>query len=241
MSIGKSARKTVKHQEMREKRRKRQQKQRILVFSIVGGVALLILAIAIIPSLLPPDVKGIASSQRPQASGNAMGDPNAPVKIVEYSDFQCPFCRDFAQKVKPALVEEFVTTGKLYFVFRSMGQWIGPESVAAAEAAYCAGDQDKFWEYHDVLFANWNGENMGAFSEKRLNDFAEYLKLDLDAFNSCRSSNKYIDQVNKDRADGESLGVQGTPTFFINGKMYTGSYSIEGFRRAIEAELAASQ
>jgi protein-disulfide isomerase len=226
---------------MKEKRRKRQQRQRVLIFSAIGGVILLILAIAIIPNLLPPSVNEAEILERTQVSENTMGDPNAPVKIVEYSDFQCPFCRDFATEIEPALVEEYVNTGKVHFTYRSMGQWIGSESVAAAEAAYCAGDQGKFWNYHDVLYANWNGENLGAFSSKRLADFARYLNLDMDEFNSCRSSNKYLDKVNQDRAEGDQLGVQGTPTFFINGKLYGGSFGVEGFRQAIEAELAVSE
>jgi protein-disulfide isomerase len=144
-------------------------------------------------------------------------------------------------EVEPALIEEYINTGKVHFTYRSMGRWIGSESVEAAEAAYCAGDQGKYWEYHDTLFANWNGENLGAFSSKRLNDFARYLKLNTGDFNACRSGNKYLDRVNQDRTDGERLGVKGTPSFFINGKLYTGGLSMGGFRQAIEAELSASE
>jgi protein-disulfide isomerase len=248
MSDIKSARSNTRRQEMKEKRRKRQQQQqqqRALIFVGIGVVVLVILGIFIYSSVrnanTPVTIKEVTPVARPQTDGNSMGDPNAPVKLVEYSDFQCPYCRDFTEQVEPALVEEFVNTGKVYFTYRSMGKWIGQESVDAIEAAYCAGDQGKFWEYHDVVFGNWLGENVGSFSSKRLEEFAKYLNLNMSEFNSCRSSNKYLDQVNQDRADGDKLGVQGTPSFFINGKPYQGGLGIEGFRNAINAELQTNQ
>ncbi len=241
MSNVKTGRSSLKRQEMKEKRRKRQQRQRILLFSAIGLVALVIIAIAVVPQLIPTNVKEPQPVARSQVDKNTAGDPSAPVKIVEFSDFQCPYCRDFNEQVEPALVEEYIDTGKVHFTYRSMGQWIGAESSEAAEAAYCAGDQGKFWEYHDTLFANWNGENLGSFNNKRLNDFARYLKLDMGDFDACRSSNKYIDQVNQDRADGDRLEVQGTPAFIINNQMYAGPLTIDGFRQAIEAAISATQ
>jgi protein-disulfide isomerase len=248
MSNIKSAKSSTRRQEMREKRRKRQQQQqqqRALIFVGIGAVVLVILGIFIYSSVrnanAPVTIKDITPVARPQANENSMGDPNAPVKIVEYSDFQCPYCRDYAEQVEPAVVEEFVNTGKVYFTYRSMAKWIGQESMDAAEAAYCAGDQGKFWEYHDVLFGNWQGENVGSFSSKKLEEFAKYLKLNVSEFNSCRNSNKHLDQVNQDRADGDKLGIQGTPSFFINGKPYAGGLSIGEFRNAINAELQTNQ
>ncbi|GAB4526085.1 MAG: hypothetical protein Fur0018_11170 [Anaerolineales bacterium] len=148
--------------------------------------------------------------------GSAMGDPNAPITVVEFSDFQCPACKAFFDNVEETFVTEYVATGKVRFVYRSMGLWIGQESADAAEAAYCAGEQGKFWEYHNFLFANQTGENVGAFLEKRLVAFAQNVDgLDTGAFQDCVNSNKYVQQVNADGADGRQAGVQGTPTLFV--------------------------
>jgi protein-disulfide isomerase len=234
----KSGKGSTRRQEMKDKRRKRQQRQRVLIFSAIGFVALLVIALAVIPQFLPVDTVGL---KRTETNFNVAGDPNAPVEIVEYSDYQCPWCQRFTEEIEPALIEEYINTGKVRLVYRSMGQWIGSESLEAAEAAYCAGDQDKFWEYHDVLFANLTGENVGAFSSARLQGFARNLKLNLSEFNACRSSDKHLERVNQDRADGDKLGVQGTPTFFINGNLYGGSFSVEGFRQVIEAALSATE
>jgi protein-disulfide isomerase len=223
---------------MKEKRRKRQLRQRVLIFSAIGLVAVFVIALAVIPQFLPVETYGI---QRSQTDFNVAGSPDAPVEIVEYSDFQCPWCQRFVEDIEPTLVEEYINTGKVRLVYRSMGRWIGPESVEAIEAAYCAGDQDAFWPYHDILFANLTGENVGAFSDQRLQNFARQVRLDVEDFNACRSSDKYLDLVNQDRTDGEALGVQGTPAFFINGKLYGGGFSVESFRQAIEAELNATQ
>ena len=167
-----------------------------------------------------------------------MGDPNAPVKIVEYSDFQCPGCLRFFQLIEPTLISEYISTGKVHFTYRSMGKWIGSESVAAAEAAYCASDQNKFWEYHDILFTNWTGENVGDFTNKRLIAFAESIGLDINAFNTCLNTNKYKQRVTQDYDDGIKAGVTYTPTIFINGQKFAGTLSYSNLKEAIDAALA---
>ena len=172
------------------------------------------------------------------ASANEMGDPNAPVQIVEFSDFQCPACLNFYQTIEPKLVTDYIATGKVHFTYRSMGLWIGSESVAAAQAAYCAADQNRFWDYHDILFKNWTGENVGDFTNKRLVAFAEAIGLDMNTFNTCFNSHKYSDRVNQDYTDGIKAGVQGTPTILINGTMYQGDMSYASLKQAIDAALA---
>ena len=129
---------------------------------------------------------------RPRVQGNAMGDPDALVKIVEFSDFLCPYCRQFFLQTEQPLIEDYVATGKVYFVYRTLGDWLGPESQASAEAAYCASGQGKFWEYHDLLLAN---QGSGSFSRDRLRAFAQALALDEEDFNACLSSARYRDQV----------------------------------------------
>jgi len=231
---------------IRGERRKQMQKQRMATLLVVGGGVLLIAAVIVILALGSKKTPSnnatpiaITPVARPMVDGNTMGDPNAPIKLVEYSDFQCPGCLYFYQQIETNLVAEYIATGKAHLTYRSMGKWIGSESVAAAEAAYCASDQGKFWEYHDILFANWTGENVGDFSTKRLIAYADSLGLDMDAFSSCLNNHKYNQKVTQDHDDGLQAGVEYTPTLFINGKMYTGSNSYAGIKAAIEAALAS--
>jgi protein-disulfide isomerase len=169
-----------------------------------------------------------------------MGNPDAPVTIVEYSDFQCPACLAFHEQTESLLVEQYINTGKVHFIYRSMGTWIGAESAAAAEAAYCASDQGKFWDYHDILFANQQGENVGGYKEKRLLAFAENLGLNMSDFRACLSSDKYADRVAQDRLDGEQQGVSATPTFFVNAELVRGAIDFNQLSSMIEAKLATS-
>jgi len=173
----------------------------------------------------------------PQADGNKMGDPNAPVKIVEYADFQCPYCMHYWEETEPQIIQNYVATGKVYYEYRSVGGFIGPESADAADAAYCAADQNKFWEYHDILFANWTGENAGDFAPDKLRQYAAAIKLNLDQFNTCIDSNAHTDQVNQDVSDAKTAGVQGTPAFVINGKLIEGAQPYSAFQQAIDAAL----
>lgn len=169
--------------------------------------------------------------------GNAMGDPNAPVVIEEFSDFQCPYCRQFALQTMPLIIENYVETGKVYFVYRTLGDWLGPESQLAAEGAYCAGDQGKFWQYHDALFAN---QGKVSFSASNLLQMAEAMNLDMDAFASCVQDYTYREQVNQDLQEGLRAGVRGTPTFFINDKLLVGAQSFSAFQQVIETALSTA-
>ncbi len=231
---------------IREERRRQRRRQQLATILTIGGLVVVVIAVIVFISLRKTfgpigQILPITPDPRPNAADNSMGDPNAPVKIVEYSDFQCPICLNFYQQVEPQIVKEYIATGKVYFTYRSMGNWIGPESVAAAEAAYCAGDQNKFWEFHDMLFTNWTGENIGDFSNRRLIAFAQNLGLDMNAFRSCFNGHKFKDKVLQDRADGDKAGVQGTPTFFINGVKYDGSPSYTPIKAAIDAALGVNK
>jgi protein-disulfide isomerase len=171
---------------------------------------------------------------KPMVDGNTMGDPNAPVVIEEFSDFQCAFCRQFFLETEKPLIEQYVSTGKVYFIYRTLGSWLGPGSQYAAEAAYCAGDQDMFWEYHDTLFTN---QRRMEFSPVNLIQLADELGLDLIKFGDCVESSKYREQINKDLADGISAGVRGTPSFLINGRLVIGAQPFSFFEQAIEKAL----
>lgn len=134
-------------------------------------------------------------------------------------------------------METYAESGKVRFEYKHFA-FIGPESTQAALAAECANEQGKFWEYHDLLFANQNGENQGAFRNSVLKRLAEELGLDVDQFSSCLSSAKYRSVVEGDRREGQQRGVQSTPTIFVNDQKFEGAYPFQQFQAAIEAELA---
>jgi protein-disulfide isomerase len=160
------------------------------------------------------------------------GDPNAPVTIVEFSDFECPYCTRFFTQTLPAITEQYIDTGKVKFVYRDFPLSFHPNAQKAAEAAECAADQDKFWDMHDKLFEDGVKGGVNSFKQ-----YAAELGLDTAAFDECLDSGKYTDEVQKDLADGSRLGVSGTPGFFVNGKYVNGAQPFEVFQQAIEAEL----
>lgn len=171
---------------------------------------------------------------------NTLGDANAPVTMIEYSDFQCPFCNRFNQQVYPKLVEQYVKTGKIKFSYKHFA-FLGDESHWAAQAAECAADQKHFWDYHDLLFARQAGENGGAFAKGKLIGLAQELKLDVTAFSACLNSDQTADRVTADSAEGQRLGVRGTPAFLINGKMLVGAQPFEAFQKAIDEALGVAK
>lgn len=145
-----------------------------------------------------------------------LGSQNAPVTIVEFGDYQCPECDAWFKNQEPAIKANYIDTNKakLYFVDFP---WAGADSIAAAESSYCAGDQGKYWEYHDYLYQNQGGIQTGWASTSSLKSYATSLGLDTNQFNTCLDSGKYSDRVTHNREVGLSKGVQGTPTFFIIG------------------------
>jgi protein-disulfide isomerase len=185
--------------------------------------------VAKIQFLLPPP------DPKPMADDNAMGSPEAPVMIVEFSDYQCQYCRQFFLETEPALIENYVTNGKVYYVYRSLGDWLGPDSQRAAEAAYCAGDQEKYWEYHDALFSNLG---LVSFSTENLRKLGLELGLDVGEFTTCLESNRYQSRVLMDLQDGLKAGVRGTPSFLINGKLVAGAQPYTFFQREIDSILS---
>ncbi len=246
-----------KRQARREQMKKRSQRQRLITIGIIILGALLIVVPVVIQMLKPAAaVVAVDPLSHPNEKDNSIGDSNAPVKIEEFSDFQCPFCERFHKETEPLLIQYYVDTGKVQFTYRSMGNWVsgnigGPntESQDAALAAYCAGEQNKFWELHDLLFGNVIGENVGSFTDKRLGLIAEKVDgLDLNQFNSCYSSGKYKDRVQKDLSDGQAAGITGTPGFVlsytVNGETKTqlidGAQPFTTFQQDIEAALNAA-
>lgn len=168
-----------------------------------------------------------------------LGPKNAKVVLVEFSDFQCPFCRKFWKDTLPQIKKEFIDTGKIKFVYRDFPLNFHPGAMPAAIAAECADEQGKFWEFHDKIFGEQGerGEGTIQFTLQDIKKWAGETEVDLDRFNSCLDSEKYKSEVEKDYADGASYGVSGTPTVFVNGKPIVGAQSYAVFKSEIENAL----
>jgi protein-disulfide isomerase len=248
--MGKNEEQKSKRQQIREQRVQKQRRQKLLTILLITGGALVIAGLLIAPSLrnsFTPvgEIVQVTPEVRPMVDGVALGDPNAPVLVEVFEDFQCPACRTYSSDVEPQLVENYVATGKIRYVFRHYpfldDRSVTKESDQAANASMCAAEQSKFWEYHDFLFANWNSENAGAFSDKRLVAFAEALGLDMARFNDCFDENRYEEDIQKDFTDGTQKGVTGTPSVYVNGQIVKPGFvpSFEEIAQVIEAALAA--
>ena len=229
-----------------------------LLFLLIGGGALVAVAVAIIVfdaigrnSLPDSDVPVAALEEAGQAQpqGESAADDKSNqeqstpkislVTLEEFGDFQCSHCMQFALGMGKQLKEDFVNTGRIRFVFRHF-PFIGEESFRAAEATECAADQNKFWDFHDTVFENWKGVNEGYFSDDNLKGFASLLQLDRAAFDSCLDSGKYRGKVEADLRLGGRLGVNSTPTLFVNRrKVEPASYG--ELAQIIESAIAAAQ
>ncbi|HET9907184.1 MAG TPA: thioredoxin domain-containing protein [Anaerolineales bacterium] len=247
------AEKRSKRQERRDRMQQRERRNRLVTIGIITLVAAFLVFAIVWPQIRPiAEVVSVETSPRSNVDRNAVGDPNAPIKIEEFADFQCPFCERFFEQTEPLLMQHYVDTGKVQFVYRSMGNFVSQnmggartESQDAAAAAYCAADQGKFWEMHDALYFNVLGEDAGSFTDRRLGAIAESVGLDMNEFNDCYSSGKYADQVQQDFADGQAAGVTGTPgfvvTYTVNGEtkttMIAGAQPFSEFQVQLEAIL----
>ncbi len=175
-----------------------------------------------------------------------LGSANAPVTIVEYGDYQCPFCGvEFFAKTEPLIIQNYVNTGKAKFVFRDF-PFLGPESTAAANAAQCAEDQNKLWAYHDALYTAkvadvgiGGSENDGFFSSTELLKLGQQIGLNMTAFTSCVNSNADANIVTQEKTDATNQGINSTPTFYINGTQILGAQPYAQFQAVIDAALAA--
>jgi protein-disulfide isomerase len=165
------------------------------------------------------------------------GDENAPVTMIEFSDFQWPFCGRFAADAGRQIDEQYVKNGKVRFAYWHF-PFLGDESQWAAEASECAGDQNKFWEYHDLIFTSQAGENQGAFSKDNLKKLAIQLGLDSTAFDQCLDSGKYTEFVQTQAETARQMGITSTPAFLINGQAVLGAQSFESFQQLIDGLIA---
>ena len=167
-----------------------------------------------------------------------LGDINAPVTMVEWGDYQCTFCYKFHQNTLSIIKEDFIDTGKVRVIFRDF-PLNGPDSVLAAEAAHCANNQGKYWQYHDELYTNWGGERTGWITRESLNKFADIVNLNLDEFNACLDDHTYQDMVMAQYEHGQEIGIDATPSFLIFDGQKTikirGNQPVETFLRTFDA------
>jgi protein-disulfide isomerase len=225
--------------------RKQRERRRNLM---LGGAALAIAIVAVLIFVNRPEDNPAAEIDFASipSSGTVMGNSAATVQIVEYADYQCPFCAQFATEVFPQIVNDFVEPGLVTYEFQAFPFLGGDdltspenESVQAAEAAMCALDQGKFWEYNRLLFERHDGENQGAFANDNLKAWAAELGLDTATFNTCLDSGQHEQEVLDQFETARTAGIDSTPTIFINGQSIP--YTTQGYdllKRQIEAAIA---
>ncbi len=211
------------------------QKQRNKLMAIAAVVAVVAVAVLIVAgnALRSDDTVRYAS----QAQGRVLGDANAPVLIEAWEDYQCPICKQANATVLAQIDKNYIATGKARLEFRNYA-FLGAESTAAAEAAECAAEQNKFWPYHDALYDAQRAENSGAFATGKLKVLAMTASLDRASFNACVDDHRYKDVVASEKTAGMGLGVNATPTFFVNGKRIADWRDYDAFAAAIEKAAA---
>ena len=215
-----------KRQDMRTRRQREQSRNRwVILFVTLGALALIL--IFIVPALKPVPAASADNivpitpvAHAVPAKKTSLGNPDAPVKMDVWEDFQCSGCLSYSTKLEPQVLKAYVETGKVYYTFHFYPFIDGDqgESHDSANAAMCAAAQERFWDYHAIIFANWKGENVGSFTKPRLVAFAQSIGLDMPAFNQCFQANSYAAEIQKDVDAGTKLGVPPTPGIFVNGQ-----------------------
>lgn len=189
-------------------------------------------------NLALPDSPSVSEAEAPVITpeDHVLGDPNAPVTVVEYGDFACQACATFFAQTLPRIRAEYIDNGRVRWVFRHFPlTGLHPNAEVAAEAAECAAQQGQFWAYHDVLY-----ENHDALDAASLEEYAGVLGLDESAFAACLASDAQLSRVRADAAGGAALGVSGTPTFFIGSRRLVGAAPLDQFRQLLDEALAAA-
>ena len=165
-----------------------------------------------------------------------LGNPNAKISIVEFGDYQCTFCYKFHKDTMKMSVEQYVVDGEVNFVYKDF-PLNGPSSMMASEASYCAQEQGKFWQYHDKIYENWEGENTGWVTRDALEKFAENSALDMNEFNSCMNDSKYRQKVLDNEEFAREINIDATPSFIIfddtNAYRIIGAQPFEKFEQVL--------
>lgn len=222
---------------------------RTMWLAIIAGIvviALVIVGVLIAINNQPKPVGAFTTVQKqnwPQPDGSALGLASAPVVVKEFADFQCPVCKVFSDTEQGKIVNDYVKTGKVRYEFHFFNvidmNTGGTESLHAAIASECAANQGNFWDYHEMLYANQQGEASGAFNDTRLKAFAAALGLDTAKFNSCLDSQQTKSAVVADEAAARTLNISGTPTIFVNGQEVQNPLTYSNVKDAIDAALKA--
>jgi protein-disulfide isomerase len=223
----------------RGRARRRKNSSNLIIWAFVVAVVAIVGLVVVINNT---NAAGAQISADPPAAalldkcGTATcGSANAPVTIDLYADFQCPYCGQF-EPVVEQLGPDYIDTGKVKVVFHNFA-FIGDESVAAAQAAMCAGDQNKFWMFANDLYKHQGAENSGTFSSGNLKKLAAAAGMDTAQFNSCLDTGKYASAVQQQTAEGRQRQVQSTPTFFVNGQIHEGAVPYDQLVGLVNAAL----
>ena len=160
------------------------------------------------------DSKLMTKSKLIEEGSPILGNPSAPITILEWGDYQCTFCYKFHETTLKTIEGDYIKTGKVKLIFKDF-PLNGPDSILAAEATYCAHDQGKYWNLHDEIYKNWAGERTGWITRDSLSSFASKIDLNLDKFNNCIDAHVYKNKVNQLYDFGKEIGIDATPSFLI--------------------------
>lgn len=236
-----------KRQQLKEQRARKARQQRLLVVGGIAVVVALFVGLLVIPTILRNNAPvgeftRITPRSFQNVNGVSIGDPNAPVKVEVFEDFKCSACQGYHESIEPLVISNLVETGKVFYTFRNFpflddGLAV-KDSDNAANAAMCAADQNRFWDYKQILFSNLNFVS-GEFSINRLQAFADSLGLDTEQFNQCLDDNTFKPEIDSDLALGNQMGVNGTPSLFVNGVIVKPGFvpSLEEITAAVEAAI----
>jgi len=215
-----------KRQVIREERERKARQTRLITIGAILLIVAVLIGVIVFPSIQEAnkpigDFTVITPVSRELVDGTKIGNPQASVEIQLFEDFKCSACQSYSQFVEPEVISKIVDTGKAYYVFHQYpfldDRSAIKDSDKAAMASECAAEQNRFWDYKDMLYANFNGIS-GEFSDQRLFAFAETIDLDTNQFDDCFKQKLYQDKINQDIALGQQLGVSGTPSVFVNGQ-----------------------
>jgi protein-disulfide isomerase len=223
-------------QARRKASRRRSSRRRMVLLAAVGAFSVVFLLI-VAGGLFRHGSNTVQHTA--EASGFVLGSPDAPVLITAWEDFQCPICKAANASVVKQLEQDYINTGKVRLQYRQF-PFLGSESMLAAEASQCAADQGRFWDYHDTLFNAQRAENSGVFTRANLEKMAGTASLDGATFNSCLEAGSHKDSVQAEKKIGQELGVQATPTFFVNGKAVADWRDYAAFKALIDQALVAA-
>jgi protein-disulfide isomerase len=210
----------------------------LLVIAVGGGGLLYWQVRRNVPSISPDVVVTVADTAG--FSGYYLGDASAPVVITEYADYQCGFCQQFDMVQFPDIVRQLVETGKARWRYRDFPLNMHPFAWMAAHSAACADDQGRYWEQHAAIYQGTDKWSRESEPSGTFRDYAKRNGLDVKAYDECMMSSKFAGRIKASYDEGAAAGVSGTPTFFINGRLYSGNSTSDGFKRIVDSLTSMS-